>query len=447
MEISDHLFRHESGRMVSALTRIFGVHNLTLAEDVVQDAFCRAVEVWKLQGVPKNPSAWLMTTAKNRAIDTLRRERKARTFAPELGTMLDSEWTLVPLVEELFAPTAVRDDELRMMFSCCQPNLPEVAQVALVLHLLCGFSVGEVAAAFLTSHAAMEKRLVRAKKTLAASKNLFDIDGTADFLVRLTAVQRSLYLLFNEGYHGACPEFAVREDLCHEAMRLANILLRHHLAATPASYGLASLMCSNAARLPTKVDGDGNLTPLRDQDRSKWDANLLAEGRRLLDVSASGTELSRYHVEAAIAAVHGAAKSTDETDWSEIVALYDTLMAIHPSPVVALSRAIAIGEGDGPPCGLAAIAAIEDVVRLADYPFYSAAMGEFELRRGRYIDARKHFEAAAKLARSPMERRFLKWRAAMCGDDETGPSKAKLRCRESACSQPVSLPDTVSQPL
>src|SRR5499433_2194687 len=175
MEPSDHLFRREAGRMVAALTRIFGVHNLALAEDVVQDAFCRAMEVWKFRGMPENPSAWLMATARNRALDVLRRQRTARTFAPELGRLLQSEWTLAPVVEELFAPNAIKDDLLRMMFSCCHPRLREEAQVALILHILCGFTVNEIASAFVSTHAAIEKRITRSKKVLAASKKLFDI--------------------------------------------------------------------------------------------------------------------------------------------------------------------------------------------------------------------------------------------------------------------------------
>lgn len=179
MEPSDHLFRRESGRMVAALTRIFGVHNLTLAEDVVQEAFCRAVEIWKLRGVPENPSAWLMATAKNCALDALRRERTARTFAPEVGRLFESEWTLAPAIEELFEPNAIKDDLLRMMFSCCHPRLPEEARVALILHILCGFSVDEIAAAFVSTHAAIEKRITRAKKVLAKSKRLFDVTEVA----------------------------------------------------------------------------------------------------------------------------------------------------------------------------------------------------------------------------------------------------------------------------
>jgi len=185
MEPSDHLFRREAGRMVATLTRIFGVHNLALAEDVVQDAFCRALEVWKFRGVPENPAAWLMTTAKNRALDVLRRESRARTFAPELGRLLESEWTLAPTVEEQFTESAIQDDLLRMMFSCCHPRLAEEAQVALVLNILCGFSVDEIAGAFVSGHSAVEKRIVRAKKTLARSKKLFDVAEGLEFSARL----------------------------------------------------------------------------------------------------------------------------------------------------------------------------------------------------------------------------------------------------------------------
>jgi RNA polymerase sigma-70 factor (ECF subfamily) len=414
MELSDHLFRREAGRMVATLTRIFGVCNLALAEDVVQDAFCRALEVWKFRGVPENPSAWLMATAKNRALDVLRRERTARIFAPELGRLLESEWTLAPVVEELFAANAIKDDQMRMMFSCCHPRLPEEAQVALILHILCGFSVDEIASAFVSSHAATEKRITRAKKVLAQSKKLFDIAASADFSARLPAVHVAVYLLFNEGYHGASAESAVRGELCLEAIRLAALLLEHPLAATRTTHALGALMCLNAARLPARVDASGNLNQLFDQDRSLWDRELAGKGLKLLDLAASGTELSEYHVEAAIAAIHAAAPRVQDTDWNAIVSLYDTLMTIRPSPIVALNRAIAIGQREGPERGLEEIRAITDPDRLGKYPFYHAALGEFEFRRGSQPMARQHFQKALALARNPMERHFLHQRIAAC---------------------------------
>ncbi len=414
MELSDHLFRREAGRMVAALTRIFGVHNLAMAEDVVQDAFCRALEVWKFRGVPDNPSAWLMATAKNRALDILRRERTARNFAPELGRLLESEWTLAPTVQELFAGQAIKDDLLRMMFSCCHPRLPEEAQVALVLNILCGFSVSEVASAFVSTHAAMDKRISRAKKALAGSNRLFDIADTADFAARLPAVHRALYLLFNEGYHGASSESAVRAELCQEAMHLAAALREHPLASIPATHALSALMCLHAARLPARVDSSGDLRSLFDQDRSRWDANLIAEGQRLLDLSASGSELTEYHLEAAIAWVHTTAHGAEDTDWGMIVSLYDKLLGIRPSPVVALNRAIAVAQHEGPKRGLEEIRAIARSDRLARYPFFHAALGEFEFRSGRHEIAREHFRAALAFGRNPMERQFFEQRIGAC---------------------------------
>jgi RNA polymerase sigma factor (sigma-70 family) len=415
MEPSDHLFRRESGRMIATLTRIFGVHNLPLVEDVVQDAFCRALEVWKFRGVPENPSAWLMATAKNRALDVLRRERTARTFAPELGRLLESEWTLAPTVEEAFAEHSIKDDQLRMMFSCCHPRLREEAQVALVLHILCGFTVDEIAAAFMASHAAIEKRITRAKKVLAKSKRLFDVEAANEFTARLPAVQRALYLLFNEGYHGASPESAIRGELCREAMRLVSILLKHPLGNTPASYALAALMYLGASRLPARVDASGDLSSLFDQDRAQWDRDLVAEGLELLELSATGPELTEYHVEAAIASVHARAERAEDTDWGAIVSLYDILMNIHPSPIVGLNRAIAVAQSEGPERGLEEIRLIADRERLASYPFYFAALGELEFRRGQKRTAGRHFRAARAMARNPMERRFLDRRISECG--------------------------------
>src|ERR1051325_3111449 len=291
MDVPEHLFRREAGRLVSILTRLFGLHNLALAEDVVQDAFCRALETWKFHGVPANPSAWLMKTAKHRALDILRREGTARRCAPELERELDSEWTLAPAVDEAFA-AGLDDAQLRMMFSCIHPRLPEETQVALVLHLLCGFGIDETAAAFLKGRAAMEKRIARAKKTLAASKRLFDLGGPAEVAARLPAVLRALYLLFNEGYHCASPQAAVRAELCEEALRLVYLLLEHRLTSTPAAHALAALMNLHAARLPGRLDAHGNLLVLVDQDRSRWDAARIAEGLRRLELSAAGAELT-----------------------------------------------------------------------------------------------------------------------------------------------------------
>jgi RNA polymerase sigma factor (sigma-70 family) len=398
--------------MIAALTRIFGVHNVDLAEDVVQDAFCRAVEVWKYQGIPTNPSAWLMTAAKNRAIDVLRKRQTERTFAPELGKLLHSEWTLTPIVEELFAES-IEDDVLRMAFTCCNPSLPEQSQVALILHILCGFSVTEVAEAFVSGHAATEKRIVRAKKRLGESKRLFDFIDSTRIIDRLPSVHRALYLLFNEGYHGVS-KAAIRVELCHEAMRLTNLLLANSACAVPSTRALAALMYFCAARLNSRVDDNGNFVPLADQDRTLWRQDFIHKGLALLTQSASGTNLSAYHVEAAIAAVHVSAQTITDTDWKEIVELYDLLMRIQPSPIVALNRAIAVAELGGPDEGIAAISAIEHHKKLERYPFYFAALGDLECRRGNLIEAKTYFERALSFARSAAEVRFFTNKISKC---------------------------------
>ena len=423
MDVDEHLFRREAGRIVSAMTRIFGVHNLALAEDVVQDAFCRALEVWRIRGPPDNPSAWLMTTARHRALDVLRRQRTAKSFAPEFGRLLESEWTLAPAVDEILATDAIRDSQLRMMFSCCHPRLSEAVQVAVILNILCGFSVDEIAGAFTSSHAAIEKRIVRGKNMLAESKRLFDTTVPADFSNRLSAVQRTLYLLFNEGYHGASSKVSVRLELCNEAIRLIAVLLQHPLGKTPSTYALAALMTLTVARLPARTDSSGNLVALFDQDRSRWDRTRINEGMQFLELSASGTEISAYHIEAAIASVHATAPRVEETDWSRIILLYDALMQINTSPIVALNRAIALSQRDGPERALNEIKSISGLERFARYPFYPATLGVLELELGNRDRAREHFQEALAKARNATERRFFGQRLAAC-DAPARPSPA-----------------------
>jgi RNA polymerase sigma factor (sigma-70 family) len=409
--LDEHLFRHESGRLVAALARLFGVHNLALAEDVVQDAFCRAIEVWKVTGIPDNPAAWLITTAKHRALDVLRRQRTARGFAPELGRRRDQEWEAA--VDDAFAAHAIRDEQLRIMCACCHPRLAEDAQIALMLNILCGFGAHEIAAAFLAGRAAIEKRIARGKKVLAGAGSLVDLSA-AEVAARVPAVRRALYLLFNEGYHGASVAAAVRGELCDEALRLVALLLEYPPAAEPETEALAALMCLHAARLPARTDAAGHLYPFADQDRSRWDRRLVAEGLVHFERSIVGRDLTPWHVEAAIAATHAAAPTVEATDWPVIVSLYDRLLALAPSPVVELNRAMALAQRDGPEQGLEALRAIADVARLDRYPFYAAAVGELELRRGDRAAARAGFAAALVRARSPEERRVLETRLAAC---------------------------------
>lgn len=417
MEMLDNLFRCESGRMVSVLAAIFGVHNLDLAEDVVQEAFCKAIHVWPFTGVPDNPSAWLMTTAKNRAKDLLRRERTARRYAPEFGRLLESEWTLSQRVKEQFEPTAIQDDLLRMMFSCCHPRMPETAQIALMLHILCGFSIREVAGAFVSEHAAMEKRIQRAKKTLAESQRLLDIRSPKEVSSRAPAVLRALYLLFSEGYHGCSGESVTRSEFCREAMRLTSLLLDDARVCSPTAYALFALMCFDAARLSGRTDTNGDLYAFEDQNRSQWDHMLIQRGLVLLEQSATGIEMSEYHIEAAIAAIHCLARSVDETDWAMIVSLYDALVSLRPSPIVALNRAVALGQWKGPSLGLRAIEEIQDAGKLSRYPFYFAARAQLAAQANCFDVAKRDFSRARSLARNDSERRFMDAKVQhFCGD-------------------------------
>ena len=409
--LTDHLFRHQAGRMVSSLVRLLGARHLALAEDAVQDALLRALETWKFVGAPQNPAAWLMRSARNRAIDLLRRQGNIERLAPALARDLDAAGAGE---SDGVEPRAIADDELRMIFSCCDPALPQSAQVAVILKYLCGFSVAEIAQAFLSTTAAVEKQLFRARRTLEERGALFEVCDAAQVRARLPSVQSAVYLLFNEGYHGA-NEAAVREDLCHEAMRLCLLLARLPSAAAPETQALLALFCFHAARLSSRIGDAGNLLLLAEQDRGRWDRELIEEGLRRLDLSASGSALSAWHLEAAIAARHAAAPGFAETDWRAIRELYDLLLRLRPSPVVALNRAIAVGMAEGPEAGLRALAAIDDRERLERYPFLPAAIAEFELRAGRPERAAEQLRAALLLARNPAEEAVLARKLVACG--------------------------------
>lgn len=398
--------------MVSYLTRIFGLGRLDLAEDVVQDTLCRALETWPIYGLPDNPSAWLMRVARNRAIDLLRRDNQLRYFAPELVHLLR-------LREELPGETPalekeVQDDQLRVMFSCCHPELSTDAQVTLILKTLCGFSVSEIAHSLLATKDSIEKRLGRARKLFRLSGTFVEITDVSDMPKRLEAVYQAIYLLFNEGYHGSRSERTVREDLCFEAIRLALLLSEHPEGDKPKTHALLALLCFHAARLSGRMDDDGGLIQLEIQDRSKWDRTLIERGFHFLEKSSKGNELSEYHLEAGIASFHCAAPTYEKTAWAKILELYDMLYRLKPSPIVALNRAVALGKALGPEEGLAELRKIPDPAKLKDYPFYPAAQGEFHLLAGRPAEAGKHFEKAMTLARSRSETNFFERKLKAC---------------------------------
>jgi len=421
--LASHLFRREAGRMVSSLVRRLGVRHLALAEDAVQDALLRALEVWKFGRAPDHPAAWLMRAAWNRALDLLRRQDRAARLVPELTTSLASAGS--EAVET--ARHAIEDDELRMMFSCCDPALGRSAQVAVILKYLCGFSVQEIAQAFLAAEATVEKQLFRARRALCEQGALFEVRDPSQVRERLPAVHNAIYLLFNEGYHGSHPQRAVREDLCFEAMRLGLLLSHLPPAAVPETQALLALFCLLSARLAARMDDRGHLLLLAEQDRRRWDRELLEEGLRRLDLSAEGEALTAWHLEAAIAARHALATSFAETDWTSIRQLYDLLLRLRPTPVVALNRAIAIGMAEGPEAGLTAIARIEDRARLESYPFLPAASAEFELRAGRPRRAAELLRAALRLTRNPAEEEVLRRKLALAERGAGGAANGALQ--------------------
>src|SRR5215813_5322445 len=411
-ELVDHLFRHEAGKMVSYLIRIVGLGRLDLAEDVVQDTLCRALETWSVHGLPDNPPAWLMRVARNRALDLLRRDDQFRHFTPEITYLLNLQENLP--VEALAFEKEIKDDQLRMMFSCCHPELSTEAQVTLILKTLCGFSVSEISYALLAGEDAIEKRLRRARKLFRRSGIFLEIADSSEIRARMDAVYQAIYLLFNEGYHSSRSDRTAPEDLCLEAIRLALLLSEHPEGGKPKTYALLALLCFHAARLHGRRDDDGSLIQLEHQDRSKWDRDLIGRGFHFLEKSSVGTELSEYHLEAAIAALHCAAPTYEKTEWGKILELYDLLYSLKPTPIVALNRAIAMGNALGPEEGLAELSKIPDPDKLKDYPFYQAAQGEFHLLAGRTAEAAKNFEKATKLARNRSEKEFFERKLKAC---------------------------------
>ena len=400
------LFRQESGRLVAYLTRFFGVRNLDLAEDVAQETLVAALQAWT-HGLPPDPAAWLFRVAKNRARDVLRR-RQVRRGNGEVE--LDSE--------ELSVVPGERDpdeDLLAIMFCCCHPRLTDDTQTMLILRLVCGFGTGEVALAFFSDPSAMEKRLVRAKKVVADEGRLFDASSVAEARERRAAVMQAIYLMFDAGYHSAVAPEVVRLDVAAEAIRLAELLATSRWTTGPDAHALAALTCLHGARLPARLSAN-TLRPLEEQDRSTWDASLLERGMNHLAASANGNELTALHLEAGIAAQHAVASSVETTDWAEITRIYDLLYARKPTPVVALSRAIARSRVIGPRQGIEEVLAIEGRERLVAYPFYWATLGDLALRDGDRCQAHEWLSRGLSSARTEREREVFLRRLGECAD-------------------------------
>lgn len=412
--LTDHLFRYEAAKLVAVLTGIFGIERWQLAEDVVQEAMVRALQTWPYYGVPKNPAAWLTQAAKNLALDTLRREKNFQEKQPQIISHIEqlpgeADGGSSPAFE-----TEIKDDRLRMMFVCCHPLISREDQVALALKTLCGFSPPEIAKAFLTTEAAIAKRLTRAKQRIREAGIRFEIPEGDELARRLDAVLQSLYLLFNEGYKASSGDALIREDLCQEAIRLTQLLGEHPAGNQPKIHALLALMLLNAARIPSRQDSEGNLLRLQEQDRTRWHHPMIARGMFHLAHSAAGNELSEYHLQAGIAACHCAARDYAATDWGHILELYDRLVAFDDSPVVALNRAVAVAEVHGPQAGIDAVGAIRNLQSLESYYLLHAVLGEFELRLNHPRAAAGHFSKSLQLVEIRSEQVFLSKRIAVC---------------------------------
>jgi RNA polymerase sigma factor (sigma-70 family) len=384
---------------------MFGPGNLALAEDVAQEAMLRALRTWSMGGLPPNPSAWIQRVAINLARDALRHQRMAGTKEPAIQTHFEQTHSVPGSGEE--TDSEIRDDALRLMFVCCHPSIAADAQVALALKVLCGFSTGEIARAFLTSDAAVAKQLTRTKQRIQSAGIGFDIPEGEDLTPRLNGVLAALYLLFNEGYKASAGDRLLREDLCHEAIRLMSLLVSHPVGRTPRSHALLALMLLTAARFPSRTGEHGDLLRLDDQDRSKWDQALISRGLMHLMEAAQGSELTEYHLQAGIAAIHCTAADYASTDWERILRHYDELNRIKPSPIVALNRAVAVAHVRGSQAGLDAIAEIPQRDRLDSHYLLHAVVGELHWRMKNHREAAESFRRALHLAQVGPEQLYL----------------------------------------
>jgi RNA polymerase sigma factor (sigma-70 family) len=395
----EDLFRREYAHLVSALARALGPSNLPLAEDVVHDALVSAMQAWRF-GLPRDPKAWIIRAAHNRAVDVIRRERRRQELLPELAGAAE----LTDTIEAALAPSADGANQLAMMFALCAPGLAPETQVTLILRWLCGLSPKEIGQAFLVGAGTIDRRLHRGRERLSELGALPDVERLPDLDARRSSVLHALYLLFNEGYHGSDPVAPVRPFMCLDALRLTELLLDDRATRHGDAHALAALFCFHTARLPTRVDEHGVFVPLEEQDRSRWNRGLVERGLVHLARSAGGDRLSRWHLEAGIACEHAIAPSVRDTDWQRIAALYDLLLERSPSPVVALNRALAVAERSGVDEGRRALAALADDGKLRGYPFYWAARADLERRAGQRAAARSSYERAIVLSRSPAER-------------------------------------------
>ena len=403
-QLVDHLFRHESGKMIAVLSRLLGLQNIEIAQDLVQDTLLQAMSTWGYKSIPDNPSAWLYRVAKNKAIDFLRREKKFKEVSPQYNYLLQSEYTLASTVNNLFLENETQDSQLRMMFACCHPSIQEESQIALTLKTLCGLSVNEISKAFLTTEETIAKRIYRAKEKIKAEKIELEVPQNDELSTRVDTVLKSLYLLFNEGYKSSNPDKLIREDLCEEAMRLCFLLTQHSLTALPRTKALLALMCFQASRFDSRLDDKNNIILLKHQDRSKWNRSLMSKGFELMEESTEPFEVSSYHLEAAIASQHAVARSFEQTNWKSIYHLYEMLYQLQPNPIVAMNKAIASSYAISKQN---ALKELQQIKGLEDHHLYYVSIGEMYFDLENKPEAKKFFEKALELTSSGYEQQLL----------------------------------------
>src|SRR5258706_2164940 len=414
-EIVAHLFRKESGRLVAVLTRLFGPHNLDLAEDVVQDSFTEAINQWNYNGIPGNPTAWIFKVAKNKAINILNREKYKRQYISDISNLFQSEWTAEPATQYFFSEQEILDDQLRMMFTCCHPAVTADSQVALSLKTLCGFSIPEIAKAFLTTEENIKKRLVRARQRIRENKIPFEVPQGKELEKRLQAVLETLYLLFNEGYSASKGNDIIRYELCEESIRLTGIIVQHRAIQNKTNvYALLALMQLNASRFKARQDDKGRLVTMEEQNRSLWNQELIEKGIANLDQSSSGHHLSVYYILAAISACHCTAPDYKSTDWKTILSLYDSLIEIDNSPVILLNRSVAISKVNGVQKALEELEQLKNIQSLSGYYLFYSTQAEFYIRSNEFVKARDSLEKAITLAPLQAEKDLLRERLSAC---------------------------------
>jgi len=413
----DKLFRREAGRIAAHLARLLGSARLDLAEEIVQDTMVRALQVWPYEGIPENPTAWLFRVARNAAIDALRRERTGSSKEAALAKL---QVDVVHSHPDPDFEEQLRDDELRMIFMCCHPDIALESRVALSLKIVGGLSVGEIARALLSDDAAIAQRLVRAKRQIRDRGLTLDLPNGRELEQRLDSVLQVIYLIFNEGYTAHEGSDLVRHDLCAEALRLGRLVAESSIGV-PRVHALVALMALQAARIPARTDAAGELILLEEQDRGLWDDRLISMGFHYFERSMTGEQVSEYHVQAAIAATHARAGGGEAPQWSVILELYDQLLALNPSPVIALNRAVAVAKVLGTAEALAAIDGLVSDPKMRDYYLHLAVRGHLLRELGRDAQAAECFRLALGCRCSEPERRFLQRQLVECLPKESLP--------------------------